>query len=73
VNRSARAGAISRHMMCDWGGAVEKEKRRATPTNDSVYRGPKAVNRIGSESRKEGRRLAPDGIQLTLQKLPSHC
>src|SRR5271165_6726271 len=49
-------------------GAVEKEKRRAIPTNDSVYRGPKAVKRMGSESGEERRRLARNRTQLTLQE-----
>jgi hypothetical protein len=62
-------GNFAPHDVRLW-GAVEKEKRRAIPTNDSVYRGPKAVNRMGSESRKEGRRLGLNGLQLTLQKRP---
>src|SRR5277367_5232273 len=52
------------------GGAVKEEKRRPIPTDDSVNRGAKAVNRIGSESRKEGCCLAPNKIQLTSEKLP---
>ena len=49
--------------------AVKEEKRRPIPTNDSVNRGAKAVNRMGSESRKEGCRLAPNRIELTLRKI----
>src|SRR5580704_10229662 len=60
-------GDFAPHDVRLW-GAVEKEKRRAIPTNDSVYRGPKAVNRMGSESRKEGRRLGLNRLQLILQE-----
>lgn len=69
MNRSARAGAISRSHNVRLGGAVKEEKRRAIPTNDSVNRGAKAVDRIGSESRKEGCCLAPNRIQLTSENL----
>ena len=47
--------------------AVKEEKRRPIPANDSVNRGAKAVNRMGFESRKEGRCLARNRSQLTLR------
>ena len=51
-------------------GAVEKEKRRAGAADDSVNRDALAVNRMGSEPRKERRRLVPIRSHLILQEPP---
>src|ERR1700722_10738523 len=59
-------GNFAPHNVRLW-GTVKEEKRRALPTNDSVNRGAKAVNRMGSESRKVGCCLAPNRSQLTLR------
>jgi hypothetical protein len=48
-------------------GAVKEKKRRSITTHHSVNRGATAVNRMGSESRKEGCCLAPNRSQLTLR------
>src|ERR1700678_1741520 len=64
-----KRGNFAPHNVRLW-GAVKEEKRRTIPTDNSVNGGAKAVNRMGSESRKEGRRLVPNRIQLASEKLP---
>ena len=61
-------GNFAPHNVRLW-RTVKEEKRRAISTNDSVNRGAKAVNRMGFESGKEGRCLAPNRSQFALQKI----
>ena len=72
MNRLARVGDFTPHNVRLRSAVKEGEKRRAIPTEDSVNRGAKSVDRMGFESRKkEGCCLALNRSQLALQeKLP---
>ena len=66
MNRLARVGDFTPHNV-RLRSAVKEEKRRAIPTEDSLNRGAKSVDRMGFESRKEGCCLALNRSQLALR------